>query len=416
MNHVAEIISVGTELLLGNIANTDAQTLSQGLSELGIDVYFHTVVGDNPERLKSAIALARERSDIIITTGGLGPTVDDLTKQTIAECFGKKLEFHEDIAEKIESYFQKIGREMTKNNLQQAYLPEGCQVLENSWGTAPGCAFELEGKHVIMLPGPPSECQAMFQNRAYPYLLKLSDSVICSRSVRIFGMGESAVEDLLSDMMKTMQNPTVAPYAKEGEVMVRITAKAETACLAGTMIDPVLARVREILGDVIYAVDVDSLEETILNLLSENKKTLAVAESCTGGMLSKRLTDIPGASAVFLGGAVTYSNDSKNAVLGVPPDMIEGCGAVSEQVARAMAAGTRRVFSSDLGLGITGIAGPDGGSDEKSVGTVYIALDSEGFTFCRKLNLGMSRARTRITACNYAMDLVRRFLTGLELE
>ena len=260
MSHTVEILSVGTELLLGNIANTDAQMLSQGLSELGLNVFWHTVVGDNLQRAEEAVALAKQRADIIITTGGLGPTCDDLTKNVLAEAFGKKLVFDEGSAQRIRSYFQRTGRPMTDNNLQQAMLPEGCTILENDWGTAPGCAFEAEGCHVIMLPGPPSECRPMFQYRAKPYLLSLSEGVIASHTIKLFGIGESSMEAQLRDQMNAMSNPTLAPYAKEGECELRVTAKAATDGEAQALLRPTVEQVRALFGDKVYGVDVPSLE------------------------------------------------------------------------------------------------------------------------------------------------------------
>ena len=257
----AEILSVGTELLLGNTANTDARDISVYLSELGINVFYHTVVGDNPERLTKAVNIAKTRADIIITTGGLGPTCDDLTKQVLASAFGLKMEFHEELAEEMKRYFKEVlgVDSMTDNNLQQAYLPEGCTVFHNEWGTAPGCAFEAEGVRVIMLPGPPRECNAMFKSCAMPYLRALSDEVIFSHSLHIVGRGESSVEAQLRDMMNELTNPTLAPYAKEGEVMLRVTAKAATEKEAEALTLPVIERLKAELGDVIYGMDVNSL-------------------------------------------------------------------------------------------------------------------------------------------------------------
>lgn len=417
MSYTAEIIGVGTELLLGNVANTDAQLISEGLSALGINVYFHTVVGDNPERLKSAVEIARNRADILITTGGLGPTCDDLTKQTLAEAFGRKLVFHEPTAERIRSYFKNSIHvtHITENNLQQAMLPEGCEIFENAWGTAPGCAFQEGGKHVLMLPGPPMECRSMFQNCVIPYLRKLADGVMVSRSIRIFGMGESAVEDKLRDMMMSMSNPTLAPYAKEGEVMLRVTAKAENGELAEAMIEPVVRRVRDVIGDKIYGVDVDSLEKTVFDLLRNQGMTLASAESCTGGLLAKRMTDIPGSSEVFKGGVVAYVNSVKTNVLGVLPTIIDESGAVSRPVAIAMAAGVRRIIGSDLAVAITGVAGPAQDEQGNPVGTVYVALSAGGRHWCRELHLGADRTRIRIMSVNHALDMMRRYLTGAEI-
>ena len=380
MTHTAELIAVGTELLLGNIANTDAQMLSKGLSALGINVYYHTVVGDNPQRLKAAVEVAKGRADIIITTGGLGPTCDDLTKNVLAECFGKKLVYDEASAQRIEDYFQRLhpGRPMTENNLQQAYLPEGCTIFSNDWGTAPGCAFEADGVRVIMLPGPPKECGPMFDHRAVPYLRALADGVIASRTLKIFGMGESAVEAKLRDRMNALTNPTLAPYAKTGEVELRITAKAATVEEARALIVPVEQEVRGIFGPLVYGADVASMEEVVLGLLKEKGLTLGTAESCTGGLVAKRLTDLPGASAVFKGGVVSYTNEVKAGVLGVPQAMLDEFGAVSAQVARAMAQGARKVLGCDLAVSLTGVAGPDPDDRNNPVGLIYVALDTSG--------------------------------------
>jgi nicotinamide-nucleotide amidase len=414
----AEIIGVGTELLLGNISNTDAQEISRALSELGINVYFHTVVGDNPARLRQAVEVAKSRADIIITTGGLGPTYDDLTKETLAEAFGKALVFHQDEAERIRSYFRETlhNADMTDNNLRQAYLPEGCTVFINDWGTAPGCAFEAEGKHVLMLPGPPRECRAMLYARAVPYLKALSDAEIHSHTVHIFGMGESTVEARLHDYMLGLTNPTLAPYAKEGEVQLRVTAKAASKQEAENMMAPVLEKVQTMLGDMIYGIDTETLENTVLALLKERRKTLAAAESCTGGLLSKRLTDIPGASAVFLGGAVTYATESKTALLGVDAGLIREKGVVSREVAESMAARVRAVFGADIGIGITGIAGPDPDENGLLAGTVYVALSAEDSLYCRQLGIYTDRARVRNSAASTALDMLRRYLTGKPVE
>ena len=301
MSLTAEILSVGTELLLGNTANTDAQDVSKTLSELGINVYCHTVVGDNPKRVKEAVAAAKSRADIIITTGGLGPTYDDLTKQTVAEAFGKKLIFHEEEFDKIKEKYGAVlyGMKMPENNIAQAYLPEGCTILENICGTAPGCVFEADGKTVIMLPGPPRECRAMLETGVKPYLSKRSGQIILSHNIHVFGLGESAVEMKLRDVMEKMENPTLAPYAKDGEVMLRLTARASSVQEAENMMAPVLLKVRETMGDIIYGVDTNTLENTVVSLLKEKGFTVSAAESCTGGLLSKRITDIPGSSQVF---------------------------------------------------------------------------------------------------------------------
>ena len=415
MTHTAELIAVGTELLLGNIANTDAQMLSKGLSALGINVYYHTVVGDNPQRLKAAVEIAKSRADIIITTGGLGPTCDDLTKNVLAECFGKKLVYDEESAERIRDYFQRLhpGGTMTENNLQQAYLPEGCTIFSHDWGPAPGCAFVADGVRVIMLPGPPNECTPMFEHRAVPYLQALADGVIASRTLKIFGMGESAVEAKLRDRMNALTNPTLAPYAKTGEVELRITAKAATVEEAHALIVPVEKEVRDIFGPLVYGADVASMEEVVLGLLKEKGLTMGTAESCTGGLVAKRLTDLSGASAVFKGGVVSYTNEVKAGVLGVPQEMLDEFGAVSAQVAQAMAQGARKVLGCDLAVSLTGVAGPNPDDRNNPVGLIYVALDTPEGTRVRELHLINGRARIRTVAATNAFDMVRRYLTGL---
>ncbi len=416
MSHTVEILSVGTELLLGNIANTDAQMLSQGLSELGLNVFWHTVVGDNPQRARDAVALAKKRADIIITTGGLGPTCDDLTKNVLAEAFGKKLVFDEGSAQRIRSYFQRTGRPMTGNNLQQAMLPEGCTILENDWGTAPGCAFEAEGVHVVMLPGPPSECRPMFHYRAKPYLLALSEGVIASHTIKLFGIGESTMEAQLRDQMNAMANPTLAPYAKEGECELRVTAKASAEEEAQALLRPTVEQVKKLFGDKVYGVDVPSLEYVVLEGLKAQGLTLGTAESCTGGLIAKRLTDIPGSSAAFKGGIVSYANEIKEGVLGVPAPVLEQYGAVSGEVAAAMAEGARKVLGCDIALSSTGVAGPDKDDRENQVGTMFVAIATPKGTHVRPLHLGNRpmRERLRTQTASHAFDLARRYLTGLD--
>ena len=415
MSHTVEILSVGTELLLGNVANTDAQILSQGLSELGLNVFWHTVVGDNPQRAREAVSIAKGRADVIITTGGLGPTCDDLTKNVLAEAFGKKLVFDEGSAERIRSYFTRTGRPMTDNNLQQAMLPEGCTVLVNDWGTAPGCAFEAEGVHVIMLPGPPSECRPMFHHRAKPYLLSLSEGVIASHTVKLFGIGESSMEAQLREQMNAMTNPTLAPYAKEGECELRVTAKAASDEEAQALLQPTVEQVKGLFGDKVYGVDVPSLEYVVIQGLKEKGLTLGCAESCTGGLMAKRLTDIPGASAVFKGGIVSYTNEVKQNVLQVPEELLEQHGAVSGQVAAAMAQGARRALGCDIALSSTGVAGPDRDDRGNEVGVMFVAIATQSGVHVRPLRLGTRpmRERLRIQTASHAFDLARRYLAGL---
>ena len=414
MSHTAELIAVGTELLLGDIANTNAQMLSQGLSQLGINVFYHTVVGDNPERLRQAVAIAKTRADIIITTGGLGPTCDDLTKVALAECFGKKLVRHAPSEQRIRDRFAAMGHEMTENNLQQAMLPEGCTVLDNDWGTAPGAAFTAEGVRVILLPGPPWECENMFRYRAVPFLQDLVEGVIVSRTVKTFGIGESAAEAVLRPLMTRLQNPTLAPYAKPTGTELRITARAQTQAQALALIAPVEEEVKALLGEHVIGVDVHSVPEVVLSLLRERGLTLGTAESCTGGFMAKLMTDLPGSSAVFRGGVVSYTNEVKAHVLGVPWEMLEEYGAVSPQVAQAMAQGARRSLGCDLAVSATGVAGPEPDERGNPVGLVYLGLAWEGGCYVKEFRAGnVARERVRRQSAQQGLDLVRRKLTGL---
>ena len=418
MSHTAELIAVGTELLLGNIANTDAQMISEGLSELGINVFYHTVVGDNPARVRQAVDIAKQRADIIIPTGGLGPTCDDLTKVALAQAFGRKLFYHEPSAQRIRDRFAAMGRPVTENNYQQAMIPEGATVLDNDWGTAPGVAFEADGVHVLMLPGPPRECEMMFKHRAVPYLKGLSDGVIASRTVKTFGIGESAAESVLRDLMNSLHNPTLAPYAKPNGTELRITAHADTEEEALALIAPVEAQVKALMGEYVIGVNVPSLEAVCFDLLRERGLTLGTAESCTGGLIAKLLTDLPGSSDVFRGGVVSYTNAVKHNVLGVPQELLDTYGAVSPQVAEAMARGAKRALGCDLALSSTGVAGP--GSDDRGnpIGLVYLGLAWGEECFVKELRLGSmaTRARVRNQAAQYSLDLLRRHLTGLPLD
>lgn len=415
MSHTAELIAVGTELLLGNIANTDAQMISQGLSQLGINVYYHTVVGDNPQRVRQAVDIARGRADILITTGGLGPTCDDLTKVAVAQAFGKELVYHEPSAQRIRERFAARGTPVTENNFQQAMVPEGCTVLDNDWGTAPGVAFASGGTHVLMLPGPPRECEKMFRHRALPYLQKLSDGVIASRTVKTFGIGESAAEALLRDLMNALHNPTLAPYAKPTGTELRITAHAPTREEALRLIAPVEEQVKAILKDKVIGVDVDSLEEVCFALLKDRGLTVGTAESCTGGLLAKLLTDLPGSSAVFRGGVVSYTNGVKAGLLGVPQDLLDRYGAVSPQVAEAMAQGAKAALGCDIALSTTGVAGPDADDRGNPIGLVYLGLAWGDQCQVTEFRAGpVERERVRRQAAQTALDLLRRHLTGLD--
>ena len=410
-----EIISVGTELLLGHVTNTDARDISEMLSKIGINVKYHTVVGDNPERLRQCVETAKSRADIIITTGGLGPTCDDLTKQILAEAFGLKLAENKAEREGLYDYIR-YGKKFTDNNFTQAMLPEGCTVFHNNCGTAPGCGFEKNGKIVVMIPGPPKECNAMFRERALPYLRKLSEELIVSHSVRIFGLGESSVDDIFAEEMNRMTNPTMAPYAKECDCLLQITAKAKSEAEAEEMIAPVMEHVIKRLGDVVYGVDVECIEESVIKLLREKGMTFSAAESCTGGDVARRFTDMPGASAFFKGGVVTYTNEAKAKLLGIDPALIEEKGAVSHEVAKAMAENVRKLLGTDIGVGVTGLAGPDGDGVHE-VGTVFVSLAVEGETFVKELHMGAMRTRSfiRRMAGNHIYDMMRRWLSGIDV-
>ncbi|MCC8156512.1 MAG: competence/damage-inducible protein A [Oscillospiraceae bacterium] len=415
----AEIISVGTELLLGNIVNTDARDLSIALSELGINVYWQTVVGDNPERLRAALAVARSRAGLIITTGGLGPTCDDLTKQTVAETFGAQLYFDERAARELRAFFRvDDGGTMPENNLQQCYLPVGCTPFYNTCGTAPGCGFTAaDGTVVMLLPGPPKELNAMLQNGGLAFLRTVSGAPIFSHNIMTFGMGESAIESRLRDEMNALTNPTLAPYAREGDVRLRVTAKAETQAEADARMAPVIALVREKLGGIIYGIDTPSLEATVLSLLLERGETFAAAESCTGGLIAKRMTDLPGASAVFRGGVTVYTNDAKMRLLGVDEETLRTQTAVSRAVAVQLAERVREKLDADYGIGVTGVAGPDT-DGVHPVGTVFVSLSSRAGTAVRALTLSSrsDRSRIRTLSANHAFDMLRRGILGLPLE
>ncbi|MCL2002489.1 MAG: competence/damage-inducible protein A [Oscillospiraceae bacterium] len=409
-----EIIAVGTELLLGGIANTNARDISQGLAEAGIHCYYHTTVGDNPARLRGALLAAQKRADIIITTGGLGPTYDDITKQVVCETFGIPLELHGETWARITGYFDKIGRPATENNRRQALIPKGGEVFANDWGTAPGCGFRAGDTHIFMLPGPPKECRPMFEQRLLPLLKAMSPETIVSRQLRVFGMGESSAEDKLRPLMERLINPTLAPYAKEGEVALRVTASAPSEEEALRLIAPVEEEVKALLGGVVYGTDDDSLASVTLELLRREGASLAAAESCTGGIIASRLTGVPGASEVFMGGVVAYTREMKVNVLGVPEDVMDTHGVVSQEVALAMARGVCAVTGASLGLGVTGLAGPDGDGSPVPIGIVCIALyDSrDGTQTAQTRNFGDGRERVRLMASMTALDMARRKLLG----
>ena len=407
----AEILCVGTELLLGDIINTNAAFLSSRLADLGINVYRHTSVGDNPERLRRALESALRESDLVITSGGLGPTYDDLTKETVASVFGREMQLHEESLERIEAYFKATGREMTENNRKQAMMPVGAIVFNNNYGTAPSLALfdEENNKTVIMLPGPPNELVPIFNEEIEPYLNARSTTVLVSKNVNIFGMGESAVETALEGLMQSATNPTVAPYCKVGEVRLRVTASASDRETASQMCDDMIEKIKETeVGAFIYGVDADTLEKAVVSALRENNLTLAAAESCTGGLIAKRITDVGGSSEVFLGGCVTYTNGAKVKLVGVSEDTLDSFGAVSEETALMMARGARETLGADIGISTTGVAGPTGGSEQTPVGTVFVGISTACGDFVKKLSLSSMKSRSYIrnVSANHAFSLV----------
>ncbi len=406
----AEILCVGTELLLGDIVNTNAAFMSQRLAEMGIPVYRQAVVGDNPARLREALDAAFRHADAVFLSGGLGPTCDDLTKETVAEYFGLPMHLDRHSLEKIKRYFADTGREMPENNVKQAMIPEGAVVFENDWGTAPALAVEdpTTGKTAVLLPGVPIEMKTIWRERVHPYLCRRSGGVIVSHNVHILNMGESTVEEHLRPMMSEWENPTVAPYCKEGEVRVRVSARASCHDEAEKMCARAIDEIRSTeVGKYIYGLDVGSVENALLIKLRDSGRTLAVAESCTGGLIAKRITDIPGCSDVFIGGCVTYCNEAKMKLLGVSADTLREHTAVSAEVAAEMARGVRLALGADIGLSATGYAGPGGGTTKEPVGTVYVGISDADGERVKRLSMSPLRSREyiRYSAATQAMSL-----------
>ena len=408
---IAELISVGTELLLGNIVNTNAAFLSEECAKLGLSVYYQTVVGDNPARLREAIEIAKNRAQVIILGGGLGPTEDDLTKETTAEVFGRGMYLDEHSRELIAQYFEKLGRDksvITENNWKQAMMPEGAIVIDNENGTAPGVILETDEKIAIMLPGPPNELIPMWKKSIAPYLKTKQPEIIESVTLKICGMGESRVETELLDLIDGQTNPTIATYAKTGEVHVRITAKAENSENAKELMQPVVWEIKSRLGKYIYTTDEKvTLEDCIVDMLKASGMTLTTVESCTGGLLSGRLVNVSGASSVFEQSFVTYANKAKRKLVGVKKSTLKAHGAVSEETAKEMAEGGCKEAEADACLAITGIAGPDGGTEEKPVGLVYIGCCIKGKTVVRKYQFSGNRQKVREYAVASALVLLR---------
>lgn len=407
---VCELISVGTEILLGDILNTDAQYLSIELAKLGISVIHQSTVGDNRERLLAQLDEAAKRSDIIILSGGLGPTPDDLTKEVCCEFFGKEMFLHEPTVEKIKKYFSSKGIEMAQNNLKQAMLPKDCVIFPNDNGTAPGMAIEKDGVHILVLPGPPRELKPMFQNCAVPYLMQFSDRIIVSHNIRTFGIGESSMAERVNDLFDA-RNPTVAPYAKDGEALLRVTAMAMTKEDAESLCEPVIEEIKKRLDAYVYGVDYNCIEEAVVEMLKEHHLKVATAESCTGGLIAKRITDVPGASEVFECGIISYANEIKHKFLGVSEDDLNKYGAVSEPVAKQMAQGALKVSGADIAVSVTGIAGPDSDSTCKPVGLVYIGLADKENVWVREIRTSRrDRSYNRYVSASNALNMIRLYI------
>ncbi|HIU25225.1 MAG TPA: competence/damage-inducible protein A [Candidatus Copromorpha excrementigallinarum] len=405
----AAILSVGTELLFGQITNTNTVYLSQQMNIMGFDVMYHYTVGDNPGRVEDMINLAFEDCDLILTTGGLGPTQDDLTKEVACKVMDDRLVMMEDVLEEIVKYFKTLGREMTENNKKQAVMPSRATVFHNDAGTAPGFALEKNGKYIICMPGPPREMTRMFQKSVLPFLQAMSEDVIYYRVARMFGIGESMLETKLLDLIDHQTDPTLATYAKEGECSLRVASKRHTAQEAKEAVDEVMKTVNERLGEYIYSFDDEELVQVVCKKLMDKGLTISSAESCTGGLFAKSVTDIPGISKCFDRGIVTYSNRAKMEGLGVKEETLEKYGAVSEKTALEMAEGLKRLSGSDICISVTGIAGPGGGTEEKPVGLVYIGFIYGDVELCKKVQMrNVNRKWNRHYALLSMLDVINK--------
>lgn len=405
----AAILSVGTELLFGQITNTNTVYLSRQLNMLGYDVMYHYTVGDNPKRMAEMIRLAFSDCDLVLTTGGLGPTQDDLTKEIACQVMDDELVLMDDVLAGLLQYFDNLGEAMTENNKKQVVMPSRAEVFDNETGSAPGFALEKDGKFIVCMPGPPGEMKPMFQNHVKPFLQKMSEEVIYYRMVRAFGIGESRLETELLELIDGQSDPTLATYAKEGECALRIASKRRTLPEAQKAVDDMLEKVKALVGEYIYSCDDEELVQVVARKLMEKDLTISCAESCTGGKFAAVLTDIPGISKCFQRGFVTYSNEAKVEQLGVSPVTLERFGAVSEEIAREMAEGLARVSGSDICVSVTGIAGPGGATETKPVGLIYVGLRYQGKTYCRKIQTGDDdRSWNRQYAMLSMLDMINR--------
>ena len=409
---VAEIISIGTEILLGNIVNTNASFLAQKCADLGVSCYYQQVVGDNADRLKDALKLALSRSELILMSGGLGPTEDDISKETAAEVMNRKLVMHEPSKQAIQDYFDRkydhAGTEIPESNWKQAMMPEDAVVLDNPNGTAPGAIISDNGKHVVLMPGPPNEMMPMFESYVAPFIQQLEPGLIYSKTVKECGIGESMAEEMIKDLIDSQTNPTVATYAKTGEVHLRVTAKADNEKEARKLVKPIIKELKERFGNHIYTTDADvTLEKAVVDLLNGNKLTVCTAESCTGGMVASRLIAIPGASDVFKMGYITYSNKAKHRILGVKKSTLDKYTAVSEQTAREMAKGASIISKADVTVSVTGLAGPGGETADQTIGLVFISCYVCGKIRTEKYNFSGNRQKVRESASTAALELMR---------
>lgn len=409
---IVEIVSTGTELLLGQIVNTNAVYLAQRLNTLGFDVLYQTTIGDNRDRMSQVLTTALNRADIVITSGGLGPTQGDITKEVTASVLGLPLHLHQPSVERIKDFFASRNLVMPENNLRQAMLPQGARAIENSCGTAPGVIIESHGKIIIHLPGPPTELKHMFEQHIEQYLLDKFgfQGTIFSHVLKLFGIGESKIDETLGDLIRTQENPTIALLAKDGEIHIRLTAKAPTVNAAQNLINPIELEIRRRLGNAIFGSDLETLESIVGVQLINKGATITLAESCTGGLVSSRLTDVPGSSAYLLGSIVCYSNEVKTNLLKVPEDLLAAYGAVSSHTANSMAQNVRNLFGTTVGIGITGIAGPGGATDGKPVGLVYIAIDGPAGLECCQYNFNGQRKSIKFRTSQAALDLLRRYM------
>lgn len=405
---ICEILSVGTEILLGEILNTNAQYLAKRLAELGIFVYYQTVVGDNPIRLKKAFEIAFERSDMVIATGGLGPTKDDLTKEVASEYFNEELILHEETLKKLLEFLKTRNLSLTEGNKKQAYIIKDSIILPNDHGTAPGLIYEKNNKILILLPGPPKEMIPMFENYVVSYLQKFKNEILFSKVLRLCSIGESQMEEIILDLIENQNNPTIAPYAKEGEVILRITARAKDKNLAEKLISPIEEEIKKRLGEYIYGEGEISLEEVVGKLLIERNLTISIAESCTGGMIISKLVNCPGISKILREGIVAYSNDSKIRRLGVKPDTLRKFGAVSKECAMEMAKGIAETSGSKIGLSVTGIAGPEGETFEKPIGLVYAGLFLNDNLKYKEYKFSGNREKIRILTAINVLNWLRK--------